>query len=42
MKRSEGEDDEKRDEQLIELKVRSSLYKRPYGLLSQAGIPRTA
>ena len=38
MKRSEGEDDEKRDEQLIELKVRSSLYKRPYGLLSQAGI----
>ena len=38
MKRSEGEDEEKRDEQLIELKVRSSLYKRPYGLLSQAGI----
>lgn len=38
MKRSEGEDEEKRDEQRIELKVRSSLYKRPYGLLSQAGI----
>ena len=38
MKRSEGEDEEKRDEQRIELKIRSSLYKRPYGLLSQAGI----